>query len=65
MKKIIALPAVALLSSGVLANEPVQSEHAKKTLEIYTHIVAVESSRNLGQVPDIVNYRVAELAAKA
>ena len=51
------------LSSWVMADEPAISEHAQKTLEIYTHIVGVESSKNLGNVPEIANYLEAELIA--
>ncbi len=48
---------------GRWPNEPVLSEHAKKTLEIYTRIIGVESSKNLGNVPEIANYLAAELVA--
>jgi len=51
------------LSSWVMADEPVISQHAQKTLEIYTRIVGVESSKNLGNVPEIANYLAAELIA--
>lgn len=63
MKKIITLMIAPLLCSWAMAAEPVQSEHAKKTLEIYTRIIAVESSKNLGNVPEIANYLAAELVA--
>ena len=61
MKKVIALLSAAILSSWVMADEPIRSEHAQKTLEIYTRIVEVESSKNLGNVPEIANYLAAEL----
>lgn len=63
MKKIITLMIAPLLCSWAMAAEPVQSEHAKKALEIYTRIIAVESSKNLGNVPEIANYLAAELVA--
>jgi acetylornithine deacetylase/succinyl-diaminopimelate desuccinylase-like protein len=63
MKKVIALLSTAILSSWVMADEPIRSEHAQKTLEIYTRIVEVESSKNLGNVPEIANYLAAELIA--
>jgi len=63
MKKIITLLAVGLLSTWVMAQEPVPSEHAQKALEIYTRIIGVESSKNLGNVPEIANYLAAELIA--
>ncbi len=63
MKKIITLLTAAILSSWVMADEPVRSEHAQKTLEIYTRIIGVESSKNLGNVPEIANYLRSELVA--
>ena len=63
MKKIVALLVAGLLSSLVMADDPTLSEHAKKTLEIYTRIVGVESSKNLGNVPEIANYLASELIA--
>lgn len=63
MKKIFVLLITGLLSSYVMADGPVLSEHAQKTLEIYTRIVGVESSKNLGNVPEIANYLAAELVA--
>ncbi len=63
MKRIIALLAVSLLSSGTLAAEQEVSEHARKTLEIYTRIIGVETSKNLGNVPEVANYLAGELLA--
>ncbi|MGA9573292.1 MAG: M20/M25/M40 family metallo-hydrolase [Lysobacterales bacterium] len=63
MEKMIVLLAAFFVSSWALADEPVNSEHAQKTLEIYTHIVGVESSKNLGHVPEIAKYLRAELVA--
>ena len=67
MKKIIvlcmAVLVVNLVSPVVMAEADRQSEHAKKTLEIYTRIVEVESSKNLGNVPEIANYLAGELLA--
>ena len=63
MKNIIVLLAAGLLSSFTMADVPVLSEHAKKTLEIYTRVIGVESSKNLGNVPEIANYLAAELVA--
>lgn len=63
MNKIIVLVTTALLSSWTMAGEPVLSEHEQKALEIYTRIIAVESSKNLGNVPEIANYLAAELIA--
>ncbi|NOR20068.1 MAG: M20/M25/M40 family metallo-hydrolase [Xanthomonadales bacterium] len=63
MKAIIALLIGGLLSSTAMAEQDINSEHAKKTLEIYTRIIAVESSKNLGNVPEIANYLASELIA--
>ena len=63
MKSIIVFMVFALLSSQAMADDPTQSEHARKTLEIYTRIIGVESSKNLGHVPEIANYLRSELIA--
>jgi carboxypeptidase PM20D1 len=63
MKKIIAMLAACIVSSLAVADESTLSEHAQKTLEIYTHIIGVESSKNLGHVPEIANYLATELIA--
>jgi len=63
MKIIIALLVAVFLSSSVMADMDVLSEHAKKTLEIYSRIVGVESSKNLGNVPEVANFLAAELVA--
>jgi acetylornithine deacetylase/succinyl-diaminopimelate desuccinylase-like protein len=63
MQKVVVLLIAGLLSSWALADELIQSEHAQKTLEIYTRIIGVESSKNLGNVPEIANYLASELIA--
>jgi len=63
MKKIMTLVTTVLLSAWTMAEEPALSEHEQKALEIYTHIIGVESSKNLGNVPEIANYLAAELIA--
>jgi carboxypeptidase PM20D1 len=63
MKKIVILLAVGLLSSNVMAVQDIDSEHAKKTLEIFTRIIDVETSKNLGNVPEVANYLAGELRA--
>jgi acetylornithine deacetylase/succinyl-diaminopimelate desuccinylase-like protein len=57
------LLAAGLMSSNVMAAVDINSEHAKKTLEIFTRIISVESSKNLGNVPEIANYLAGELIA--
>ena len=61
MTKIVVLLVAVFLSSWSLADEPAVSEHAQKTLEIYTRIVSEESSKNLGNVPGIASYLATEL----
>ncbi|MGI9203548.1 MAG: M20/M25/M40 family metallo-hydrolase [Woeseiaceae bacterium] len=63
MKKLQKLFTAAFLMSGPLAAQDIYSEHAQKTLEIYTRIIGVESSKNLGNVPEIANYLARELRA--
>lgn len=63
MKTFMTLAIASLLSTVAMADTDINSEHAKKTLEIYTHIIAVESSKNLGNVPKIANYLASELIA--
>ena len=63
MKKITSLIISLLLSSTLMAAPDINSEHAIKALEIYTRIVGVESSKNLGNVPEIANYLASELIA--
>ncbi len=63
MKRIIMLLAAGLMSSNVMTAVDTNSEHAQKTLEIFTRIVSVESSKNLGNVPEIANYLAGELIA--
>ena len=63
MKRVITLLAIGFLSSSLLAAQDESSEHAKKTLEIFTHIIGVETSKNLGNVPKVANYLASELIA--
>jgi len=63
MNKSMLFAVVALLSSGAVTAQGTQSEHAQKTLEIYTRIIGVESSKNLGNVPEVANYLASELIA--
>ena len=63
MKIVITLVIAGLFSAGLMAAPDTLSEHAKKTLEIYTRIIGVESSKDLGNVPEIANYLATELIA--
>ena len=61
MKKIIMLLAAVLFSSAAIAEQDINSEHAQKSLEIFTRIIGVETSKNLGNVPEVANYLAGEL----
>ncbi len=63
MRKIVLAIASLTLVSGLVAAQDRNSEHAKKTLEIYTHIIGVETSKGLGNVPKVANYLAGELVA--
>ncbi len=58
------LLAGALLGwSGVSHAQHANTEHAQKTYEIYEHIIGIESSKGLGNVPPIARYLADELIA--
>ena len=63
MKGIIFVLAIFLLSPATFAAQDRNSEHARKTLEIYKHIIEVETSKGLGNVPKVANYLASELIA--
>ena len=54
------LLAAALVSGSALAADR-DSEHARKTLEIFTRIIGMETSRGLGHVPGMAEYLAGEL----
>jgi acetylornithine deacetylase/succinyl-diaminopimelate desuccinylase-like protein len=56
------LAAISFSFTAAAAQET-NSEHARKTLEIYEHIIEVETSKNLGNVPKVANYLADELVA--
>jgi carboxypeptidase PM20D1 len=60
MRYFVGLFTILLLSQPVAAVDKT-SDHARKTLEIYTRIIAMETSKNLGNVPGMANYLAAEL----
>ena len=62
IRKLVIFAATLLSLTTVAAEEP-NSEHARKTLEIYKHIIEVETSKNLGNVPEVANYLAGELIA--
>jgi len=61
MRKSTLFAVVAVLLTGTVNAQDVNSPHAKKTLEIYTRIIEVETSKNLGNVPEVANYLAGEL----
>lgn len=63
MKRVVwALIATVCLPSLAFAVDS-NSAHAKKTLEIYTHIIGMETSKNLGNVPAMAKYLADEMIA--
>jgi carboxypeptidase PM20D1 len=63
MKKFLALFVSSAIFSAVAVAQDTESEHAKKTLEIYTHIIEMETSKGLGNVPKMARYLADELIA--
>jgi acetylornithine deacetylase/succinyl-diaminopimelate desuccinylase-like protein len=63
MTRTITFLAVVLLSPTLSAAQGTDSEHARKTLEIYERIIEVETSKNLGNVPGVANYLANQLIA--
>jgi len=63
MKKLLLLLASMTLTSGAVTAQDRNSENETKTLEIYTHIVNVETAKNLGNVPEVANYLAGQLIA--
>ena len=63
MKGLITLLFAALACTSATAEQHTDTEHAKKTLEIFTRIIEVETSKNLGNVPEVANYLAGELIA--
>lgn len=55
--------AFSICPAILMAAPDPDSAHARKTLEIYERIVEVESSKNLGNVPEIAQYLADELIA--
>jgi len=63
VRKTILLLAAFIPCSLAVAAQDTNSEHAQKTLEIYRHIISVETAKNLGNVPEMANYLADELIA--
>lgn len=52
---------IALLFSTAVSAQDRDSAHARKTLEIYTNIIAMETAKNLGNVPAMARYLADEM----
>ena len=63
MYRLLILPLVLTYSGVVLASEPIRSHHAVKTLEIYRHIVEVDTSKTRGNTLPVARYLADELVA--
>ena len=63
MNKLVVWCLTALLLSHNAVAVDRDSEHAEKALEIFTRIIPMETSKNLGQVPGMARYLADELLA--
>ena len=61
MKLLTQFLCLAVFSLPLIAEENIRSEHAQKTLDIYTKIISMETSKGLGNVPAMANYLAGEL----
>jgi carboxypeptidase PM20D1 len=61
MIRVILSALVVLLFSSAASAQDRNSEHARKTLEIYTKIIEMETSKNLGNVPGMARYLADEM----
>ena len=61
MKKTVFAFVSIIFMFGYAAGQDRNSDHAKKTLEIYTRIIEVETAKNLGNIPEVANYLANEL----
>ena len=61
LKALLSLAAVGILSAQVQAAEINNSEHARKTLEIYRHVIGIPTVAGRGKVPEMVGYLVGQL----
>jgi len=63
MKSTTILVATTFLFAGSISAQETEmsSMHARKALEIYSHIISIESSKNLGNVPQVANYLANQL----
>ena len=64
MKQFLALLALTFsISLSVNANDVRDSDHAKKTLEIYTKLISIPTVKGRGEVPNLAAYLKSEFIA--
>jgi len=61
MKRVSLSIVIALLFASAVSAQDRNSEHAKKTFEIYKTIIEMETSKNLGNIPAMAQYLADEL----
>lgn len=54
---------VALLMSTTIAAQKISSDHARKTLELYTRLIETDTSKEMGNTPKVARYLADELIA--
>ena len=52
---------VALLMSTTIAAQKISSDHARKTLELYTSLIETDTSKEMGNTPKVARYLADEL----
>jgi len=61
MKRVSLSVVAALLFAGAVSAQDRNSEHAKKTFEIYKTIIEMETAKNLGNIPAMAQYLADEM----
>jgi carboxypeptidase PM20D1 len=61
MKRVSLSVVIVFLISSAVSAQDTNTEHARKTLEIYTAIIEMETSKNLGNVPAMAQYLADEM----
>lgn len=63
MKQLLTLLSLLFFTLSVSANELRDSDHAKKTLEIYTKLISIPTVKGRGEVPKLAAYLKSEFIA--
>ena len=63
MKILYAIMIAFFVTSNANAGDIRETEHAKKTLEIYKKVISIPTVQGRGRVPEMVDYLVSELKA--